>query len=65
MHRVPEILQLSMVVERAWSLAFERQTPQKCKFVAAGIPAECRVLQELGHTRLVLDGVAECPLAII
>ena len=59
MHRVPEILQLSIVVERAWSLAWNASRLRNAISSRAGIPAECRVLQELGQTRLVLEGVAE------
>lgn len=61
MHRVPEILQLPIIVERPRSPPFECQSSQERDLVPAGIPAEGSVPQEFGQSGLLLDGVIDLP----
>ena len=62
MNWIPEILQLSIIVERARPPAAERQPSQESNFLPCGIAAERDILQERSQSRLVLDGVLEQPL---
>src|SRR5687767_8575269 len=62
MQWIPEILQLSIVVDRVWSPPFEFLLSQKCDFVPGNASAQRGVLQELGQPRLVIDGIVKRPL---
>ena len=61
MQRVPEILQLSVIVEWARPPLLEPQPPQKFDLVSGGITAERGILKEFSEPRLVLEGVAGFP----
>src|SRR2546427_9871590 len=54
MQRVPEVLQLSVIVKRARPLCFEPQPSQEFNLVSGHVTAERSILKEFSEPRLVL-----------
>src|SRR5688572_11362380 len=55
MQRVPQVLQLSVIIERIRAFSLESQPSQKFNFITGNIAAELSVLKELGESRLDLE----------
>src|SRR5258708_39216508 len=55
---IPEILQLSVIVERARPPSLEPQPSQKFDLVSGGVTAERSILKEFSEPRLVLERIA-------
>ena len=57
MQRVPQILQLPVVIDRGGSFSSQLQSLQKLDFLFGDIAAQGRILQEFFEPRLYAEGV--------
>src|SRR3990170_1857933 len=59
MQWIPQVLQLSIIIEWARPFSLESQPAQKFRFVTGNIAAERSVLKEFGEPRLDLERAAQ------
>jgi len=62
MQWVPEVLQLSIVVERVGALRFEPEAPKKLDLVFGHSATERGVVKEFSESRLFLERLVGLPL---